>query len=374
MGYVGVIHGFKTVKAESNNKRAPSSFSEDLFQPWDNVTYEAMGNEVRLMDGTVIYNNTGSKGGFNGDQTAIFGHNYNGSKNSNHRHSKNSIFFKTGPKVREKDNDISTSDFSSKNYMYPTGICIKSDARNNGNSYGGGFTCRGTEGYPFTVRGISFDYFIDDDIGVISSSGTNHKLHSAAAFKFYTRQQINRIWGIWYQYSTNRYICKTLTPNGDNWGGRANSNVNAGKYIFRNSGSFTKGEGDEIMRPLENYPEGDKKRNQDQFLENKKFRIRAMINKNESPPANSIFLGFHWQHSYGTSDTQKIKLFNVSNVQIIDPMSAALFYDNPAYHGFDPLESPYSIIRPALYNRGYPLDKNNGPIALYQISTVDTDA
>lgn len=369
--YVGVIHGFKTVKAESNNKRAPVSFDEDLFQPWDNVTYEKWGHSYTLKDGTLVHNNT-SGSGFGGSQLQIFGHEYPGNKNSKHRHSKDSLFFKTGPKVREKDND-KTSDFSNTNVMYPTSISFKSDAKNSANTYAGGFTCFGTKGYPFTVRGISFDYFISKEIGVISGAGTNHKINSTADSKFYTRQQINKIWGIWYQYYTNKYICKELTPNGDNWGGRAYCNPDQGKYIFRNSDDFKPGRGDEIMRPEKNFPYGDKERNQDQFLLDKKFRIRAMINKHESPPANSIFMGFHWQHSYGNSTASKNKLFNLSNVQIIDPMSAALFYDDPSYHGFNPKESPYSIVRPELLTVNNMISKDGGSIPLHQISTVDTD-
>lgn len=372
MGYLGTIHGFKTVKAESCNKRPPVDFNEDLFQPWDDVSYEKMGDSYTLANGEVIYNNTGS-GGHGGEHAKVFGDDYDGSKNTAHRHSRNSIFFKTdnGKLIRDHDNDKSDS-FVNTRLMYPTSIAVYTDSHNNGNSYGGGFTCRGTKGYPFPVRGISFDYFVSNDMGVISGAATNHRLKSGAKEKFYTRQQINRIWGIWYQYSTNKYVCKKLTPNGDNWGGKSNVDIPGGKYIFRDSGDYTKGRGEELMEP-------EHSENQDKHVLNHKFRIRAMINKNESPPANSVFLGFHWQHSYGNSSAKKVKIFNVSNVQIIDPMSAALFYDDPSYHGRiqsdrRPKESPYSIIRPELYGTNNIISKDNAQIALHQISTVDTDS
>jgi hypothetical protein len=371
MSYIGTYHGFKTVKAESCNQRDPVNFDEDIFTPWSEVSYEEFGSSYTLRDGTSVTNNSGG-GGFKGSQLKIFGHDYNGSQNTKHRPSKDSIFFKVGPKVRSNKNPYSTGNFTNTNEMFPTSIALYSDARNNGNTYGGGFTCIGNKGYPFPVRGISFDYFIHKDMAAISGAGTNHKLSSGAAEKFYTRQQINKIWGIWYQYNTGKYICKELTPNGDNWGGRENSNLSEGKYIFRNSDSFKKGAGDEIMRPEKNYP-GGKEENQDKGVYNKIFRIRAMINKQESPPSNSVFLGFHWQHSYGTSSDGKKKIFNVSNVQIIDPMSAELFYDNPAYHGFNPRESPYSIIRPELYKTSNLINKDDPIIALHKISTTITE-
>lgn len=371
MAYIGTYHGFRPVRAESCNQREPVDFNEDLFTPWGNVSYELFGKSYTLKDGTTVYNNSDG-GGFSGDQMEIFGMDYNGSKNPKHRHSRDSIFFGVGPKVRAIRNPYHTTDFTNTDDMYPTSIACRSDARNNGNSYGGGFTCIGKVGYPFPVRGISFDYFVDDDMAAISGAGTNHQLHGKSERKFWTRQQINKIWGIWYQFSTARYICKELTPNGDNWGGRSNSNVSGGKYIFRNSSNFTKGAGEEIMRPLKNYP-GGQEENQDNDVAKALYRIRAMINKQESPPANSIFLGFHWQQAFGTSDSKKIKLFNVSNVQIIDPKSAELFYDNPRYHGFDPLESPYSIIRPELYGVNNLINKDNPTIALHQSTTIDTD-
>lgn len=367
MGYLGTIHGFKTVKAESCNKRPPVDFNEDLFQPWDDVSYQNMEDSFTLMDGTTIGNNTGS-GGHKGSYAIMYGHDYDGSKNTAHRPSRNSIFFKTdnGKKIRDHDNDLSDS-FVNTALMYPTSIAVFTDSRNNGNSYGGGFTCKGARGYPFPVRGISFDYFVSKDMGVISGEATNHKLSSNADSKFYCRQQINRIWGIWYTFNTDKYVCKILLPNGDNWGGKSNMDIPGGKYIFRNNGNYTSGVGDELMEPSHGV-------NQESYLVDHKFRIRAMINKNESPPANSVFLGFHWQHSYGKSDTPKVKIFNVSNVQIIDPMSADLFYNDPSYHGRIPKESPYSIIRPELYGTKNVISKDNPQIALHQISTVDTDA
>jgi len=367
MGYVGTIHGFTPIKAESNNKVAPKSFNDDLFTPWGGeIYYENIGNDYTLMDGTGINNNTGGSGGFGGNQTVIYGNGYTGHKNSKHRHSDYSIFYKVGSKVRTHINNMSAN-FDDAEEMYPTSIVCFSDAKNSANSFGGGFTCRGEKGYPYPVRGISFTYYVSKSMGAISGAGTNHKLSSSSKQEFYTRQQINQIWGIWYSFEYGRYICNKLTPNGDNWNGKANCDPANGKYIFRNTGSFTKGAGDEIMEP-------ENGANQDLDLLDRPFRIRAMINQHESPPANSIFLGFHWQHSYGNSSSSKNRMFNVSDVQVIDPASAKVFYDDPSYHGFNAKASPYNIIRPELYSIYNSISKKDPLITLHQTSTVDTDS
>ena len=333
----------ETFKSARNKGWYP--FSPDHYKGYIiNDDYQ----EVFLPGGTKLQTN--QKSGSHTIQPRVYGHTYDGSKNTNHIHHKYTIFAGNtqyglrGPNLF----NASAGNLANDNRQIMGGVLVTGKGYKNSNvctnvwsvyaDSQNGFGC------PLPVYGISIDVMACKGAGTIDTDGSIHKVE-AADYNKTVDQQINTVYGHWIRLDTGRYIDKKLLPNGDNWGGKGN--LTTQKYIFRDSQDMAEGKGQEL---LGGYSQFRDTMDPTSGGDHKPWTMKLFIENNGNPPANSLFVGFSMQMCYGhVANIDVTRAYMVSNMGIITKEAMEIMRNKPQYHGPSPSSSglPH-IVLPAL--------------------------
>lgn len=263
---------------------------------------------------------------------------YDGSKKSNHKDHKYSPFAGGGVQTHSNVNAVKQPLVEDSTKQFPGVLQIYSKGYRNANNHGNCWAYYSkTYGYPLPVYGLTMMVTPSIKAGTIDTDG-NYFMRSTAQEKYALDWQINFVHGLWKlegSATEDEYVSKKLTPNGNNWEGL--SDVDAGKYCFRDSSDFSSGAGVDYMGAKSQWfgvADKNEKGN------DKPFKLNLLLPQGDNPPANSLFMGFTINVCYGTrGDASKTVTYLVHNVGVIDKVTADIMYNKPEYSGTNPKTS-----------------------------------
>jgi len=233
-----------------------------------------------------------------------------------------------------------------QDYQYPGYLLVHGKGYKSGNPGSNAWSCYSLNyGFPLPVAGITFDVTPCRAARTLNGDGNNYNVTAHA--NSCSDWQINFVHGLWYPLAGNGdYVARPLLPNGDNWEGQ--SDPKNGKYVFRNARSMSGGSGYEKFGQWNSGVIDQGGNGGD-----KTFTIKAMLERGTSPPANSLFMGFHFNMCFGTAaDAKKEKMYFISSVDVIPMAAAEIMYDKPKYHGVNPsVEGLPRMVCPRLISR-----------------------
>jgi len=321
-----------------------TSSSDKMWYPWE--PDQIKGYEITedyqsfTMPGGHTYQTNsfkGAKGAYM--QPHMQGVWYGGSQKSEHKDHKYSPFAGNSTiSVHENVNGVKNGTLKNSNRQFPGVLQIHSYGYRNTNNHGNCWAYYSESyGYPLPVYGITMMVTPSMHTRTIDGNGNNYDKDTAKE-KYALDWQINFVHGLWKPEGTatkGDYVSKKLLPNGNNWEGL--SDMNKGKYCFRNSNDFKAGAGVDYMGEKSQwFGLADTNKNGN----DKPFKLNLLLPQGDSPPANSLFMGFTINVCYGTrGDVSKTVTYLVHNVGIIDKVTADIMYNKPEYSGTNPKTS-----------------------------------
>lgn len=311
-------------------------------------TSEAWGFSY-MVGGTAYY--TCAKDGIHGTflDASVEGCFYKGQNNSHHKDHKFSIFAGgTGaPISRDTVSGKGEGSYVNADVQFPGSLLIKCKgwasgvhSSSNWQAYAdkSRYDDDAGQSSPFPVYGVSLDYTPLWRAYTINQNGGIFE-HYAAKRKYAVDCQIGAFHAVYWVSGGNDYTARKLLPNGDNWGdsnGSANnSNIDEGKYIFRdNADLHLTGLGLFGDNSQEN-----KIVSENEWEPSPPYKLRLMMPRGETPPANSYFVGITMSMVYGDkAGASKSRQYMISNLGIIDKRSAEIYRDDTRYYGWNAKE------------------------------------
>ena len=346
-----------------------NSTSDKMWYPFTPDVIEGVhaGQEwatVDMIGGHTYYTNAKWKSGKGSAMHAYLqGCWYDGSKKSDHKHHKYSIFTggTGGPLSRSDVNGNGDSGFENRACEFPGSFVVYCNGYQNLNHQGSQwqmYAKKGTgTGFPYPVYGVSLDYTPVRKATTLNGDG-NVWNHDTADFDYCSDCQINYFHAVYWIAGGETYTSRKLLPNGDNWGdtrgGKDFSDIPGGKYCFRDSTNLGDDDGGLMGKSAqERQLVGGKGGS------GKTFTLRLMLPPGEGPPKNSYFVGVTMQMVYGSwANTSKNRQYMISNLGVIDKVAYDIYRNDPSYSGMNAkqIDNP-RIVLPKLYdfvNVAYP--------------------
>lgn len=281
-------------------------------------------------------------------QAELLGHTYDGRHSPQHQDSKYAIFAgnpnisKTHINaVKQGEGNQVTSNIARQ---YPSTLMISQKCYRNKTYHGNWWACYSQSyGYPLPCYGVTMDITPTLKGGYWSLSGL-YGQRDTADTDYGCDYQINQVHGLWMPQgaaTVNDYVSKKLYPNGNNWEGR--SDVNNGKYVFRDGSSFAMDKGHNYLgRSSQHYALVDTGKNGNE----KSFKLNMMLPYGEKPPAKSLFMGITVQMCFGEwASASKTTSYFIHNMGVIDKLTYDIILNKPEYSGINPKTSdlPYML-------------------------------